>query len=265
MGIFNAHYNKDKLTKMDEYKIDPTISYDMVELPSKGIYYTNKKKSLRVAYLTGPDENILASPNLASSGEIINELLKRKILDRDIKFEEIVEEDRQAVLIFLRNTSYGTEYKLTGLIDPKTNLPFDTSVDLSILQIKDFNLTEDVNGEYPYFMEKSNLNVTFKFLTKAQEDEVEKIKTSWNGVGVAPIASKPIEMMIKSVNGNKDMMEIHNFVEKIPIKDQQDFRKFVKDNKPGLDLVQKVLTPSGEYIQIFIGFGVEFFRPFYGI
>ena len=250
---------------MDELRIDPTIAYDMVELPSRGIYYPNKKKALRVAYLTGPDENILSSPNLANTGEIINELLRRKILDRDIKFEDIVEEDRQAVLIFLRNTSFGTDYLIKDLIDPKTKESFDVTIDLSVLKIKEFKLVEDGNGEYPYYMEQSKLPVTFKFLTRQQEDEIEKIKTSWNGIGVAPIVSKPVEMMIKSVNGNRDMMEIHNFVEKIPIKDQQDFRKFVKENKPGLDLTQQVTTPSGENIQVYIGFGVEFFRPFYGI
>jgi hypothetical protein len=72
-------------------------------------------------------------------------------------------------------------------------------------------------------------------------------------------------MMIKSVEGNRDMMNIHNFVDRLPIKDSQDFKKFVKENKPGLDLVKKVKTPSGEDVDVEIGFGVEFFRPFYGI
>jgi hypothetical protein len=30
-------------------------------------------------------------------------------------------------------------------------------------------------------------------------------------------------------------------------------------------LTQTVTTPSGDTIQVEIGFGVEFFRPFYGI
>jgi hypothetical protein len=60
-------------------------------------------------------------------------------------------------------------------------------------------------------------------------------------------------------------MNIRNFIDVLPIKDSQDFRKFVKENKPGLDLTQNITTPSGDIIQIEIGFGVEFFRPFYGI
>ena len=89
---------------MENYQIDPTIAYDVVELPSKGIFYTNGRKSLRIAYLTAADENILISPNLLQSDGVIDELLKRKILDRDVIIDELVNEDRQAILIFLRNT-----------------------------------------------------------------------------------------------------------------------------------------------------------------
>jgi len=249
---------------MEEFRVDPTIAYDVVELPSRGIHYQNKKKSLKVAYLTAADENILSAQNLIASNGVIDELLKRKILDRDIQIEDIVEEDRQAVLIFLRNTAFGPEYKFY-LTDPKTEKEFEVSVDMSELKFKDFNLECDSNGEYPYFMEKSKVQITFKFLTPKQEKELDDLKRSWNGQGVAPIVTKQLEMMIKSVAGNKDMMNIHNFVERLPIKDSQDFKKFVKENKPGLDLTKTVKTPSGEDTQVEIGFGVEFFRPFYGL
>jgi hypothetical protein len=248
----------------EEFRIDPTIAYDIVEFPSKGIHYANRKKTVRVAYLTAADENILASPNVINSpGGVVNELLKRKILDRDIAVEDIVEEDKQAILIFLRNTSFGTEYNMT-LTDPKTQKKFSVPVDLSVLKVKDFTLVEDPNGEYPYFMEKCKIHITFKFLTQKQEDELKKMKDTWTE-GIPPVKTKEREMMIKSVNGNRDMMEIHNFIERMPIKDSQDFRKYVAKNKPGLDLTQEVTTPSGDVIQAEVVFGVEFFRPFYGI
>lgn len=249
---------------MDDYKIDPTISYDVIELPSKGISYVSKKKSVRVAYLTASDENILSSPSFLNTNTVITELLKRKILDKDLSIEEIVEEDKQAILIFLRNTAFGSEYKLTTT-DPKTGLDFDTTIDLGTLKIKDFNLSENTDGEYSYFLEKSKTDVTFKFLTKKQEDEIDKIKENWNGNGVAPIITKQLEMMIKSFGGVKDALKIRTFIETMPIKDSQDFRRFINNNKPGLDLTQEVTTPSGDMIQVNIGFGVEFFRPFYGI
>lgn len=250
---------------MEEFKIDPTIAYDVVELPSRGIYYANKKKSVRVAYLTAADENILSSPNLIASSGVVAELLKRKILDKDLLFEDIVEEDKRAILIFLRSTAFGSEYNMT-LIDPKTSEKFTIVLDLSVLKMEDFTLVEDSNGEYPFFLKKSGINITFKFLTQKQEDEIEKIKTSWNGQGVAPVITKRLEMMIKSINGNRDLMEIHNFIEsKMPISDSHDFKKYVNDHRPKLDLIQTVETPSKEMIQVEVGFGAEFFRPFYGL
>ena len=249
---------------MEEYRIDPTIAYDVVELPSRGIHYQNKKKSVRVAYLTAVDENILSAQNLIATNGVVDELLRRKVLDREITPEEITEEDKQAILIFLRNTAFGADYTFY-LTDPKTDKEFTSTVDLSELQFKEFSLTPDVNNEFQYHMDKSNVDITFKFLTPKQLKEIDEIEKSWNGIGVAPVVTKQLEMMIKTVSGNKDPMNIRNFIEKLPIKDSQDFRKFVKENKPGINLTRKVIAPSGEEINVEVGFGVEFFRPFYGL
>jgi len=225
---------------MEQFAIDPTIAYDIVELPSRGIHYTTQKKSVKVAYLTASDENVLSAQNLIQSNTVVDELLKRKVLDRDISVDDLVDEDRQAILIFLRNTAFGSEFNVY-VTDPKTNEGFTSKVDLSEVKFKEFTLTPNENGEFKFFMEKSKVDVTFKVLTKE------------------------LEMMIKSVKGIKEMMAIHNFIQNLPIKDSQDFRKFVKEHKPSLDLKKTVKTPSGEDIQVEIGFGVEFFRPFYGL
>jgi len=115
---------------MEEFRVDPTIAYDVVELPSRGIHYSSGKKSLRVAYLTAADENILSAQNLIASNTVIEELLKRKILDKDFIIEDLVDEDKQAILIFLRNTAFGSDYKVF-LTDPKTDKEFSSELDLS--------------------------------------------------------------------------------------------------------------------------------------
>ena len=247
-----------------EYRIDPTIAYDVVELPSRGILYPSKTKSVKVAYLTAADENILSSPNLVATGNVIDELLKRKVLTREVPIEDMLLQDKQAILIFLRNTAFGSELTLK-LKDPKTNEQFDYSIDLSELTYKEFNLKADENGEYPYFMEKCKVDITFNFLTEKEEKEIDDLSSSWNGLGIAPIVTRRLEKMIKSVKGNKDPMNIRNFIETLPIVDSQNFKKFVAKNKPGVDLTQTVIAPSGEKVIFNIDFGVEFFRPFYGL
>lgn len=261
----------------EELRIDPSIAYDVVELPSRGIHYPSGKKSVRVGYLTASDEDILSAANLMQSNSTIPELLKRKILDKDIEFEDIVSEDREAILIFLRNTAWGSEYKVRA-VDPSpiddyeyikddsdVKGRFETTLDLSSMKMKDFTLEADPNGEYEYFLPKTKAKITFKFLTQKQEDELDQIEKTWKE-GVPPVKTKQLEMMIKSVEGNRDPMQVRSFiVDKMPIKDSQDFRRYVAENKPGLDLSQTIIAPSGEKITVAVGFGVEFFRPFYGL
>lgn len=249
---------------MENFVVDSNIAYDVVELPSRGIYYPNNKTSVKVAYLTAPDEDILSSPNLVQTNAVISEILKRKVLDKDIDTNDLVDVDVQAILIFLRNTAYGSNYVM-NLIDPKTNENFEDDVDLSTLEMKPFELLADSNGEYAYTFEKTKIDITFKFLTKKQEDEIEIIKKSWNGIGQPPSKTKELEFMIKSAKGTRDMMTIRNMIQQLPIADSQNFRKFVNDNRPGLNLKRTAIAPSGEKVEYIIGFGVEFFRPFFGI
>ena len=98
------------------------------------------------------------------------------------------------ILIFLRNTAFGTELKMR-LKDPQTDEDFEHTVDLSELTYKEFDLKADGNGEYPYFMEKSKVNITFKFLLKKDEDELAEMEKSWNGLGTAPVVTKRLEKL----------------------------------------------------------------------
>jgi hypothetical protein len=134
---------------------DPMIAYDVVTLPSQGIHYENKKKSLKVAYLTAADENILTSPNLVQNDMVVEELLRRKILDKDVDIDSLAEEDRQAILIFLRNTAFGSEYNVS-LTDPKTAKEFDATIDISSISVKDFTLIPNQNNEFEYFLPQTS-------------------------------------------------------------------------------------------------------------
>ena len=244
--------------------IDPTIAYDIVQLPSHGIYYPDKRKTLKVAYLTAADENILTSPNLVRNNLAIDELIKRKVLDKDFDVELLSEEDKQSILIFLRNTAYGSEYKIM-VTDPVTGKEFEVNIDLSVLKLKDFNLVPNNKGEFEYYLEKCKKHITFKFLTSKEEKELDNFKDNYTDNVVVPYMTKRLEKMIKSVDGNVDPMAIYQFIQRMPIKDSQDFKKFVSENKPGLNLTQEVIAPSGEKVIARIDFGVEFFRPFFGV
>jgi len=80
---------------------------------------------------------------------------------------------------------------------------------------------------------------------------------------VVPKVTWRLQTEIIEVNGSTDKAEISKFVEQMPILDSKFIRKFMNDNEPRLDLSKVVNTPSGEKMTVNVGFGVDFFRPFF--
>jgi hypothetical protein len=244
---------------------DEMIQYDVVELPSQGLFYPDKRKTLKVSYLNATDENILAAPNLIANNQIVDELLKRKIVEKDFDIKLMPEEDKQAVLIFLRNTAFGTTYKIK-LFDENDGKDYETEVDLSEIKMKPFDLIADSNDEFDLELPKSKAKIKFKFLSPQQEEELERFQKEYNGhEQVPPIVTKTLEMVIKQVNGERDQMSIYRFIQTLPIADSQFLRKYIREKRPGLDLNYQVQMPNGRLVDVNVTFGMEFFRAFYGI
>ena len=240
------------------------LPYDIVTLPSQGIFYKNKKTNVKITYLNASDENLLASPALQNSGDLVDTLLGRKILDKDISVNDMPECDKEAILIFLRNTAFGTEYTLK-LTDPKTKEEFDHIVDLSILKTKDINVDIDGNNEFDFFLEVSKKKVKLSFITPTDDKELKEIEKANKNNPVNPFMTKQLEKIVKEIDGIRDAMTIAQFIQTMPIRDSQSIRKIIRNNTPAIDLNITVMTPSNQEIGARIAFGVEFFRPFYGI
>ena len=129
--------------------------YDIIELPSQGILYKNKVKSVKVEYLTAMDESILSSPNISSGNKIINILLKRKVKDLNFDISDLTVGDRTAIMLFLRTTAFGEEY--TQLVwDENKNELVEGVINLSELKQKKLTIKPDENGEFEYLLPKSN-------------------------------------------------------------------------------------------------------------
>jgi len=240
------------------------IPYDVVTLPSQGLFYANKVTQVKVSYLTAADENLLSSQNIIQSGKLIEELLRRKILGNDINVPDMLECDKQAVLIFLRNTAYGPTYEFT-LKDPKTQQQFKYTHDLSNVTLKEFTLVADDKGEFEYLLPQTGKNVKFKFLTSAQETELENLEEQYGNGQIAPIVTRRLELLIQDIGGERDKGQLSQIIQTMPIRDSQEFKKFVRTNQPGLELVVTVKAPSGEDITTNVVFGAHFFRPFFGL
>ena len=173
-GVFAKIHNSLDVSKTaEEYRSDQTfiddgmqMDYDLVSIPSKGECYKNKKKKLSVSYLTAYDENMITSPNLYEENLINEYLLKHKILDKDFNVMDLTSGDADAILVWLRKTSYGINYPVT-VTDPQTRKQFDAVINLNDIKMRDFTLVGDENGYFDYHCELSGADIKFKFLTLA--------------------------------------------------------------------------------------------------
>lgn len=215
------------------------IAYDVLTLPSLGQCYKNKKSKIKVSFLTAADEDLITSPNLYKDGKIIDVLLSRKILDKNIKPENLVKGDRDAIVLWLRITGYGKELPIT-VSEPNNNNEesFESVADLTTLKIKDFNLIGDENGYFEFTTPIKNDKLKFKFLTykelkeyekliKNENTKIEKIRLNDSILNIKHLLKNEILNEIDIKNINKILQDLKNIYNKIQITDNSPYTKIV--------------------------------------
>lgn len=154
---------------------NPEAAFDVIPLPSKGEAYRDKIAKASVAYLTAYDENMIVSPNLYKENLILDYILQEKLLSKEIDPLDLLEGDRDAIILFLRASGYGNEYPITAT-DEESGKEFDTIVDLSKLKYKEFNLKGDSNGWFSFTLPVSKKEIKFRFPTHRDTITLEKMR-----------------------------------------------------------------------------------------
>ena len=242
---------------MDYGQENFTLPHDVVQLPSQGIFYKNKKKSIKVGYLTASDENIL----MGGANDLTMTLLRAKIYEPDIKVEELLEGDVEAILIFLRNTGFGPEITL-NVTDPVTKKPFKSNVLLDQLNIINGQQPNE-DGSFTTLLPKSQSTIKLKPLSYGEIIEIGKLAETYPQGRIVPKVTWRMQKEIIEVDGSTDKASIAKFVESMPISDSKFIRKFMNENEPRLDMTKTIIAPSGEKLTVNVGFGVDFFLPFF--
>jgi len=240
-----------------------SLPHDVVKLPTQGIFYKSKKKSVKIGYLTAADENILLSAQSNPTKEhVILSIIRNKLYEPDIRPEELLEGDIEAIMIFLRNTSFGPEYNFK-LIDPNTGKQFESTILLDELNIKKTQELPNEEGLFTTKLPRSGAVVKIRLITFSEIIEISNMAENYPLGRIAPKVSWRLAKQIVEIDGSRDRGIISQFSETMPIMDSKHIRKFLDENEPRLDLTKQVIAPSGERVNVNISFGVEFFRPFF--
>ena len=274
--------------------IDPTLKYDIIQLPSNGQCYRNKVDRVPVAFLTAYDENIITSPNLYKDGLVIDYLLKSKVVNSEINVEDLVSGDADAIILYLRATSYGPEFPIV-VNDPDTGKQIDTTIDLTKLKPRDFKLIGDENCHFEYTTPILKDKIKFRYLTRKQERQLRQV-TELEGYGTkammlareseslkaalmndkyvndndkkiiraaisamekwskklkdvnnsefTKIMTNNMQLQIVAVNGNYDREYIRKYINQMPARDSLMLRKYINDNRPGINFDIEVERPE---------------------
>lgn len=259
----NVIMNEPKQVSAIDVLSQPQMNqaFDVIPLPSEGKLYPSKKKTIKIAYLTTADENILTSPNLVESGDFLEILLNRKILEPELRYKDLHTGDRNAIMIWLRATGYGTEYPVQIL--DNNNIPFETEVDLGTLKTIKLGAEPDAEGYFYFKMPLSGDNIKFKLLTAGDVERIEALIENDIKIGV-PVNNEStyiLQFQIVEVNGNRDKGFIANYANNIRTLDAQKLRKYVSSIESGIDLKIDVQTPGGGSVSTFLPINPSFFWP----
>lgn len=245
---------------VEEHMLGGLPPHDVVKLPSEGRFYSHGLSSFKVGYLTARDENLI----LSNRENLIDELLRNKIYEKGINVKELLDCDIEAILIFLRNTSFGSDYEFK-VVDPKTNKKFEAKLSLENITVIPPSIEPNADGLFDIKISTGDV-LSCKILTKKDLDEISKIIDSYSNANIAPpTITTRLEKMIVKINNEENREKIIKFVNsnEFKISDSKHIQKTMDGAQPKLNLDRVVKSPSGELVDVKIRFGVDFFRPFF--
>ena len=215
------------------------VPTDEIELPSQGKYYPTGQKTIKVKYLTAEDENILTSPDLIKNGKVLDMLLEHAIIDKNLRPDDMLTGDKNAVLLSLRSTGYGDDYEVK-MTCPECGEQFKSSVKLSSLKYKGIHGEPDQNGEFAIQLPKMKMNVKFRLLTGKDENylskKVESLKKIKKNSGASSLLTERFIIQIMEMNGNRDKIYISNAISNMPISDSFFLREYIGIVEPNVDM-----------------------------
>lgn len=234
---------------------------EIVELPSKGLLYAEDSPlssgKIEMKYMTAKEEDILTNQNYIERGVVIDKLLQALIIDKDIKYSDLLIGDKNALLVAARVLGYGKDYEFNWAGTKEI-------IDLTGLKEKevDYSLFKDRKNEFEFTLPTSGDKITYKLLTHADESNIAREITGLKKVNkeASPELSTRLKYMIITVNDNGDTKSIREFVDnQFLARDSREFRKHVETINPDVDLT--FYPEGGPEEGVSIPIGVTFLWP----
>jgi hypothetical protein len=246
------------------------VPTEAVPLPSNGMVYPvespmHKKELVSIRAMTAREEDILTSKALIKKGTVISALLKSAILDEGFDPDYMLSGDRNAIMIALRITGYGTNYRAE--VDcPACGERSKQDFDLSELPIKRLDIEPVAPGANLFEVELpvTRKKIRFKFLTGNDEMEISALTERKKKLGQMGdnLVTTRLQYAIQSIDSINDKNKIQMFIKNMPARDSLHLRRHIDDNEPGIEMKGWMDCPScHEHSEVRLPLGASFFWP----
>tara|TARA_B110000908_G_scaffold160886_1_gene204556 strand:+ start:991 stop:1734 length:744 start_codon:yes stop_codon:yes gene_type:complete len=245
---------------MSELESKYKFPTEVIDLPSKGLLYPEGSSlstgKVEIKYMTAKEEDILSNQSYIKKGIVLDKLLQSLIVNKEIKYDDIIVGDKNALLIAARVLGYGAEYKFEYGGESQ-------SVDLSQLENTKFDeslITKGVN-EFEYRLPKTKVNISFKILDGKDERSIERELLGLKKINkdLNPEMSTRLKYILTAIEGNPDKKEIREFIDNYLLaQDSRALRNYIKLVQPDVDLT---FFPEGQDEDGKIPIGLNFFWP----
>ena len=236
---------------------------EVIDLPSEGKLYPKEHPcsngKIEIKYMTAKEEDILTSANLIKKGIVIDRLIDSLILTENVKCDDLIIGDKNAVMVAARILAYGPEYTCE-VANPKTGETQTHTFNLADCPFK--KLPKDVTeNKFELTLPISKKKITFRLLSGKDETLINKDLQASKKVGaVAPELTTRLRYLITSVDGDETSSVINEVAQNMLARDSMFLRKQIKSITPDIELAQEIEI-GGESVKVDIPMAVGFFWP----
>jgi len=245
---------------------------EQIDLPSKGLLYPKEsplsKGTIEMKYMTAKEEDILSNANFIRQGTVIDKLLQSMIVT-PIDFNELLNGDKNAILLAARILGYGKDYDFI-YTDPNTGESEKVTADLSLLESKqvDESIFTLGKNEFNFELPVSKVVITFKLLTHGDEQKLDKEIAGMkklNAQGSFDVTTR-LKHTVLAVNGDREVATVREFSDNMLARDVRAFREYVNKISPDVDLKVSFTKANGDVVEgVDLPIGASFFWPDAGV
>ena len=244
-----------------------------VDLPSRGRFYPpehplHNKEQVEIKYMTAAEEDLLTSQSLLQKGIAVERVLESLLVDKNVRVDDLMLGDKNALTIGARITGYGSMYKAM-VTCPSCGQDSDYEFDLTKIESNAWEAalpavgTMTPNNTMLVRLPVTDVEVEVRFMTGHDEKKLaEEAKRKSRKNMPSTSLTDSLRTFIVSVNGIDSPFAIANFVQTMPAQDSRKLRLIYGMIAPNIDMTQEFeCDKCGHNADLEVPLGANFFWP----